>query len=202
MSNLQLLIFLYRKLVLSSGRFWTLKFPEISWKIYVDQKVGIHQNNYIATAEARWIGWKYKKLYFSVPLLKSHTYQNFICLCWRGSAASSLLGLRVRIPPEHGYLSLVSVVCCPVEVSASGWSLIQRSPTACGVSERNREASIMRRPWPTRGCCAIKKKSVCTCSVFSLALFVQTSFLYALCPPLRAAGCSSVTLSRGLRINA
>jgi hypothetical protein len=25
----------------------------------------------------------------------------------------------------------------------------------CGVSEWDREASIMRRPWPTRGCCAM-----------------------------------------------
>jgi hypothetical protein len=34
----------------------------------------------------------------------------------------------------HGCLSLVSVVCCQVEVSATGWSLVQRSPTECGVS--------------------------------------------------------------------
>jgi len=34
----------------------------------------------------------------------------------------------------HGYLSLVSVVCCQVEVSATGWSLVQRSPTDCGAS--------------------------------------------------------------------
>jgi hypothetical protein len=27
----------------------------------------------------------------------------------------------------------VSVVCCEVEVSASGRSLVQRSPTECGV---------------------------------------------------------------------
>jgi hypothetical protein len=26
------------------------------------------------------------------------------------------------------------------------------------VSECDREASIMRRPWPTRGCCAMGKK--------------------------------------------
>jgi len=50
------------------------------------------------------------------------------------SAATHLLGLRVRIPPEHGCLSLVSVVCFQVQVSASGWSLIQRNPTECGVS--------------------------------------------------------------------
>jgi hypothetical protein len=50
----------------------------------------------------------------------------------RGSAAARLLGLWVR---GHGHLSLVNVVCCQVEVSVSGWSIVQRSPTECGVSE-------------------------------------------------------------------
>jgi hypothetical protein len=77
-----------------------------------------------------------------------------------GSAAARLLGLRVRIPPGHGYLSLVIVVCCQVGLSALGWSLVQRSPTECGVSECDREASIMRRPWLTRGCCVMGKKTV------------------------------------------
>jgi hypothetical protein len=36
------------------------------------------------------------------------------------SAAARLLGLWVRIPPANGCLSLVSVVCCQVEVSAMG----------------------------------------------------------------------------------
>jgi hypothetical protein len=54
-------------------------------------------------------------------------------------------------------LSLMSVVCCQVEVTVSSWSLVQRSLTECGVSERDREASIMRRPWLTRGCCAMQK---------------------------------------------
>jgi hypothetical protein len=72
----------------------------------------------------------------------------------RGSAAARLLGLRVRIPTGH-CLSLVSVVCYQVEVSESGWSLVQRIPTDCGVSECDREASIMMRPWPTGGCYVI-----------------------------------------------
>ena len=50
------------------------------------------------------------------------------------------------------------VVCCQVEGSASGWSLAPRSPTDCVVSECDREASIMRKPWPTRGCCAMEKE--------------------------------------------
>ena len=33
----------------------------------------------------------------------------------------------------HGYLSVVSVVCCQVEVSATSWSLVQRSPTDCAA---------------------------------------------------------------------
>ena len=35
-------------------------------------------------------------------------------------------------------LSTVSVVCCQVEVSATGRSLVQRSHTECGVSECDR----------------------------------------------------------------
>jgi hypothetical protein len=31
-------------------------------------------------------------------------------------------------------MSVVSVVCCQVEVSATSWSLVQGSPTDCGVS--------------------------------------------------------------------
>jgi hypothetical protein len=42
---------------------------------------------------------------------------------------------------EYGHLSLVSVVCCQVDVSASGRSLIQRSSTERGLfSECEREA--------------------------------------------------------------
>ena len=41
----------------------------------------------------------------------------------------------------HGYPSVVSVVCCQVEVSATGLSLAQRGPTECGASnECDREA--------------------------------------------------------------
>jgi hypothetical protein len=60
-----------------------------------------------------------------------------------GSSAARLLRLGVRIPPGHGSLSVVSVVCCQVEVSASGQSLVQRGPTECCVSECHREALIM-----------------------------------------------------------
>jgi hypothetical protein len=47
------------------------------------------------------------------------------CVCRAG-----LLGLR---PGPR--VSVMGVVCCQVEVSVSGWSLVQRSPAACGVSK-------------------------------------------------------------------
>jgi hypothetical protein len=47
-------------------------------------------------------------------------------------------------------MSFLSVVCCQVEVSATGRSLVRRSPTECGVPECDREASTMRSPTPNR----------------------------------------------------
>jgi len=73
----------------------------------------------------------------------------------RGSTAARLVELWVLIPPGHWCLSVVGVVCCQIEVFASGWSLVQRSATDCGVSECDREPSIIGRPWPTAGCCAM-----------------------------------------------
>jgi len=74
-------------------------------------------------------------------------------LC-RGSAASRLLGLRFRIPPEAW--TCVCCDCCEVEVSAMGRSLGRSSPPECGVSECACEASITRRPWPTKGYCVMR----------------------------------------------
>jgi hypothetical protein len=47
--------------------------------------------------------------------------------------AARWLGLQVRIPQGHGCLSLVSVVCCQVGVSATGRSFVHGSPVGCGV---------------------------------------------------------------------
>jgi hypothetical protein len=73
--------------------------------------------------------------------------------------AACLLGMWVRIP-LGAWMSLISVVCCRVEVSATGRSVLQRSPTECGASECDRAASTMRTPWPTNGRRAMEKESV------------------------------------------
>jgi len=54
--------------------------------------------------------------------------------------AVRVVGLLVR--KLSGAWSLVSVVCCLVDASTP---LVQRSPSDCGVSECDREASIIRR---------------------------------------------------------
>jgi hypothetical protein len=55
----------------------------------------------------------------------------------RGSVATRLLGLPVRIP-LGAWLSVpwvVNVVCCQVEVYGSVWWLVQRSPSQYDMSE-------------------------------------------------------------------
>jgi hypothetical protein len=47
---------------------------------------------------------------------------------------------------------------CVLSSIARCVGLVQKSPTECGVSECYREASIMRRPWPVVGSCALGKK--------------------------------------------
>ena len=70
----------------------------------------------------------------------------------RASAAARLLwNCGFESCRRHGCLSVVSVVCCQIEVFALGLSLVQRSPTEFGVSECDREFSTMRRPWPSGG---------------------------------------------------
>jgi hypothetical protein len=74
-----------------------------------------------------------------------------------GSKGKNPRQTKKKFPPGAWMSVFVSVVCCHVEVSATGLSLVQRSHNECGVSECDLENSIMRRPWLTRGCCAIVK---------------------------------------------
>jgi len=75
-----------------------------------------------------------------------------IIIIRRGSADVPLMGLRVRIP--LGIWMSVSCECCQVQVSASDSSRGVLPSVMCLC---DREASIVRGPWPTGGCCAIKK---------------------------------------------
>jgi hypothetical protein len=73
-----------------------------------------------------------------------------------GRALAGILGSNPA--GGHGCLFLVNVVCFQVEVSATGRSLVQRSPIESGVSECDLETSKMRRPRTYLGCCATGKE--------------------------------------------
>jgi len=58
------------------------------------------------------------------PIPKSARSKALVC----GRSLAGMVG-----PNPVGGMD-VNVVCCQVEVSATGWSLVQTSPTDCGVS--------------------------------------------------------------------
>ena len=58
------------------------------------------------------------------------------------TAGSNSTGDIKSVPP-------VSVVCCHVEVSATGRSLLQRSPIECGMSECDLQTSTTNSVLPT-----------------------------------------------------
>ena len=70
------------------------------------------------------------------------------------------MGVCTRNTSSWECSSAVNVLCCQIEVSASGWSLVQKRHTECDVSECNRESLIRTRPWHTRVYGAVKKKSI------------------------------------------
>jgi hypothetical protein len=52
-------------------------------------------------------------------------------------------------------MSLMSVVCCHMGVLSQANHSSRVGLQECGASECNREATVIRGPWPTRGCYAI-----------------------------------------------
>jgi len=53
------------------------------------------------------------------------------CPQWPNGTPAAIVGSN----HTHGLdVCVLSVVCCQVEVSATDWSFVQRSPTDCGAS--------------------------------------------------------------------
>jgi hypothetical protein len=125
----------------------------------------------------------YDFILFSFILL----YFAFVRCQWphgleRGFAADRLLGFRVRIPPRT-WMSLISVVCCQVEVSASGWSLVQRSYTECNVSEFDHKALIMTNLGPVGAVASWKKIVLCVYLICSTQLrFCEWEAIFCIMP--------------------
>jgi len=97
--------------------------------------------------------YKHTHYTFTLPIPVVAPSKAWVC----GRLLAGIMG--PNLAGEHGCLSLVSAMR-EEEVSATGRSLVQRSPTECGVSVCDPEASIMKRPWPTRGSRTIKNKTL------------------------------------------
>jgi hypothetical protein len=100
--------------------------------------------------------WKHCKMQNKLFTNSLHASPSGCMVQGMGLQPLASLDCRFESHLGHGHLSVVSVVCCQVEVSAMGWSLVQSSPAKSGVSVRDHETSIMRRPWPTSGCYTMK----------------------------------------------
>ena len=70
---------------------------------------------------------------YSCLFIKTHYFiKDFFYGLFTKVCGPSCAGIVSSNPAEwHGCLSLVCVVCCQVEISATGRSLIQRNPTEC-----------------------------------------------------------------------
>ena len=70
----------------------------------------------------------------NLPDLLRYLIINWLLLFGRSQWPLACKDCEYESRRRHGYLSLVRVVCCQVEVSESGRSIVQRSLTEYGVS--------------------------------------------------------------------
>jgi hypothetical protein len=125
---------------------YTLK---VIWKSQLVGSVSKIQNVYIASRWCREEPQDFQGLLCFNS--RSRWLRGLVWVCGRvnsGIAGSNSSGSRVIV---EGFQE---------EVSASGLSFVQRSPTECSVSEFDRNTSTMRRPWPTGGCRAMEKEII------------------------------------------
>ena len=70
---------------------------------------------------------RYMFVHVPMPILVAARSKAWVC----GRSLAGIAGSN----PAGAWISVCCVVCCRAEVSATGRSLVQRSPTECGVSE-------------------------------------------------------------------
>ena len=94
----------------------------------------------------------------------------------RRSAAARLLRFWVRMPPGGMDVSVVGVVCCQVEVSATSWSFVRWSSVGCGASLC---VTYKPREWGgpgPLGSCRAKNKQCSIINVIVISLFHRAFF--------------------------
>ena len=102
---------------------------------------------------------------------------------------------------RHVCLSVVSVVCCQVEVCVSGWSLVQSSPTECSVSACYIEASMGGGPGPLGALVLWEKWKTCCNSILLGKPWLALSFPRSTSEEFRICHRVSWSLSGFFRIH-
>jgi len=82
--------------------------------------------------------------YDNYALYSGHTAWPMVWVCGR-----SIAGIAGLNPAGVIDVCLVTALCCQVHVSASGWSLVQRSPTDCDVCNWVSSWILAMRRWHT-----------------------------------------------------
>jgi hypothetical protein len=102
-------------------------------------------------------------------LYQLHSLKQWLRGLRRGSAAARFWDCGFESRRGHGCLSVVCVMCCQVEVSATGRSLVQRNPAGCMcvcvcvcLIVCDLETSTTRWPRPDLGCCTTRKEKLKT----------------------------------------
>ena len=112
--------------VSSNGKHKSLRYFSLYWTCYVLEHSNITLHCYIWKCIVYLIELILRYIIVQIPVAAPSK----AWFCGR-----SLAGIVGSNPiGGHGCQSVVSVVCCQVEVSGSGWSRVQRSPKECGVS--------------------------------------------------------------------
>ena len=122
-----------------------ISFTSKTWPLYNSYRSG-----FVSGYTSKWMCWMWRPYGMAPEFTGNPTRAIFllVVVCYirnlgrsqwprglrRRSAAARLLRFWVRIPPGHGFLSVVSVVCGQVEVSTTRLSLVHGSPTDCGAS--------------------------------------------------------------------
>jgi hypothetical protein len=105
------------------------------------------------TAQCRTQHYIFSHYHEYMPVPVAARSKAWVC----GRSPAEIVGSN----PTGGARMFICCECCQVEVSATSWSLVQRSPTDSGGSLCfYLETSWMRRPWPTGGLSRQKQRKL------------------------------------------
>ena len=93
------------------------------------------------------------RYWFYLPVQVAAPFELWVC-------GHLLAGIAGSNPTRGMDVCLLWILFVFSEFCVAVWSLVKGSPTECSMFECDSEASMRKRPWPTRGCRAIEKRKL------------------------------------------